>query len=71
VFFPWDKDLAFWAPDYDIQQGVAGNVLARRALDVPSLYRTYMETLAACARLAMAPLVATPVAAPTATLNRV
>ena len=56
VFFPWDKDLAFWAPDYDIQQGVANNVLARRALDVPSLYRTYMETLVACARSAMAPV---------------
>jgi hypothetical protein len=56
VWFPWDKDLAFWAPDYDIQQGVANNVLARRALDVPSLYRTYMETLVACARSAMAPV---------------
>jgi spore coat protein H len=56
VFFPWDKDLAFWAPDHDIQQGVAGNVLARRAFDVPSLYRTYMETLVACARSAMAPV---------------
>jgi spore coat protein CotH len=56
VVFPWDKDLAFWAPDYDIEQGVAGNVLARRAFEVPSLRRAYLETLAACARSAMEPL---------------
>jgi spore coat protein CotH len=42
---PWDKDLVFWAADQDIFQGVNDNVLARRALAVPSLYRLYLETL--------------------------
>ena len=51
---PWDKDLAFWATDYDIFQGVEDNVLARRALAVPELRRTYLETLLACAGVAMA-----------------
>jgi spore coat protein CotH len=53
---PWDKDLAFWAPDYDIFQGVEDNVLARRALAIPALRRTYLETLLACAATAMAPV---------------
>jgi len=53
---PWDKDLAFWAPDYDIFQGVEDNVLARRALAIPALRRTYLETLIACAAVAMAPV---------------
>jgi hypothetical protein len=56
VFFPWDKDLAFWAPDYDIFQNVERNVLARRALAVPALRQLYLETLAACARSAMTPV---------------
>ena len=55
VWFPWDKDLAFWAPDYDIFQNVDRNVLAKRALAMPALRRLYLETLAACARSAMAP----------------
>jgi hypothetical protein len=46
---PWDKDLVFWARDYDIFQGVEDNVLAKRALAVPSLYRLYLETLLECA----------------------
>lgn len=46
---PWDKDLVFWARDYDIFQGVDDNVLAKRALAVPSLYRLYLETLIECA----------------------
>ncbi len=46
---PWDKDLVFWAKDYDIFQGVDDNVLAKRALAVPSLYRLYLETLIECA----------------------
>jgi hypothetical protein len=51
----WDKDLAFWAKDYDIFQGVEDNVLARRALAIPGLRRVYLETLLACAATAMAP----------------
>ena len=56
VWFPWDKDLAFWAADYDIFQNVERNVLAKRALAVPALRQLYLETLAACARSAMAPV---------------
>lgn len=54
-FLPWDKDSAFWGWDYDIFQGLSDNVLATRALQVPALYRTYFETLQACAAAAMAP----------------
>jgi hypothetical protein len=52
---PWDKDQAFWARDYDIFQGVNDNILAKRALAVPALYRTYLETLLECADVAMQP----------------
>jgi spore coat protein CotH len=52
---PWDKDQVFWARDYDIFQGVNDNVLAKRALEVPALHRTYLETLLECAELAMQP----------------
>jgi spore coat protein CotH len=55
VVFPWDKDLAFWAADYDLENNVEHNVLARRALAVPSLRRLYFETQIACARSAMGP----------------
>jgi spore coat protein CotH len=51
----WDKDLAFWAYDYDIYQGAENNVLARRALSDPALHRLYLETLLACAAAALAP----------------
>jgi hypothetical protein len=53
---PWDKDMAFWATDFDIFQGVDENVLAKRALALPSLRRLYLETLIACAAVAMAPV---------------
>ena len=56
VWFPWDKDLAFWAPDYDIFQNVERNVLARRTLEVLALRQLYLETLAACAQSAMTPV---------------
>ncbi len=52
----WDKDLAFWAYDYDIYQGAEANVLARRALSDPALHRLYLETLLACAAAASAPI---------------
>jgi spore coat protein CotH len=52
---PWDKDLALSARDYDILRSTYENVLAKRALAVPSLYQTYLETLLECAELAMQP----------------
>lgn len=52
---PWDKDMAFWDIRYDIFQNIESNVLAQRALQVPSVYRTYVETLIACARAAAEP----------------
>jgi spore coat protein CotH len=52
---PWDKDQVFWARDYDIFQGVNDNILAKRALEVPALHRTYLETLLECAEVAMQP----------------
>jgi hypothetical protein len=52
---PWDKDTAFWDRNYDIFQGVRDNVLATRVLQIPALYRTYLETLIQCANLAMEP----------------
>ena len=45
---PWDKDLIFWARDYDMFQGVDGNVLAKRALEIPSRSRLYLDTLMEC-----------------------
>jgi hypothetical protein len=52
---PWDKDTAFWDRNYDIFQGVRDNVLATRALEIPWLYRTYLETLLQCAKVATEP----------------
>jgi hypothetical protein len=54
-FITWDKDLAFWAYDYDIYQGVEANVLARRVLSIPRFGRLYLETLMACAAAASEP----------------
>ena len=53
-FITWDKDLAFWAYDYDIYQGAEANVLARRALSDPALHRLYLETLMASIRRVIA-----------------
>lgn len=55
-FLPWDKDMAFWAADYDIFKNVDNNVLARRALAIPALRRLYLETLIACADGVMVPV---------------
>jgi spore coat protein CotH len=55
-FITWDKDLAFWAYDYDIFQGARENVLARRALSNPGFHRLYLDTLLACAAAAAAPV---------------
>ena len=52
---PWDKDLALWAKDYDIFQGVNDNVLATRVLSIPAYMRLYLETLIECADRAMRP----------------
>jgi len=53
---PWDKDYAFWDRQWDIRSRDSENVLARRALEIPALYRTYLETLLACAVSASAPV---------------
>jgi spore coat protein H len=55
-FIAWDKDLAFWAHDYDIYQGVEANVLARRVLSIPRFGRLYLEALMACAAAASEPV---------------
>ena len=52
---PWDKDLALWAKDYDILQGVNDNVLARRVLSIPEYFRLYLQTLIDCADASMRP----------------
>jgi len=52
---PWDKDLALWASDYDILQGVNDNVLAQRVLSMPTYLRLYLETLIECADASMRP----------------
>jgi hypothetical protein len=52
---PWDKDLALWAKDYDILQGVNDNILARRVLSIPAYLRLYLQTLLDCADAAMRP----------------
>ena len=49
---PWDKDLAFMDPQRDIMQGVSDNVLARRAMAVPELRNTCLDTLVMAANLA-------------------
>jgi hypothetical protein len=52
---PWDKDLALWAKDYDIFQGVNENVLTRRLFSIPTYFRLYLETLIECADASMRP----------------
>jgi CotH kinase protein len=52
---PWDKDLALWARDYDVLQGVNDNILARRLLSIPAYFRLYLQTLSDCADAAMRP----------------
>jgi len=52
---PWDKDLALWARDYDILQGVNDNVLTKRLFSIPSYLRLYLETLIECADASMKP----------------
>jgi spore coat protein CotH len=52
---PWDKDLALWAKDYDILQGVNDNVLTTRLLAIPAYFRLYLETLIECADASMRP----------------
>ena len=49
---PWDKDLAFDSPVRSIFENVDKNVLARRALTIPSLRELYLETLRTAAAIA-------------------
>ncbi len=52
---PWDKDLALWAKDYYILQGVNDNILAKRVLSMPAYFRLYLQTLIDCADASMRP----------------
>lgn len=52
---PWDKDEAFWERTWDIFHNVDSNVLARRVLAKPEYRKLYLETLRACAAVAMTP----------------
>jgi uncharacterized protein (TIGR03437 family) len=49
---PWDKDLSFDWYATSITSGVEANVLARRAMLVPKLRNTYLQTLSKAAGLA-------------------
>lgn len=52
---PWDKDVAFHDVGHPLWFNVDGNVLMRRALQVPRLRELYLETVAACVEIAAAP----------------
>jgi hypothetical protein len=51
-FIPWDADLTFATTSRPVLEGIAENVLARRAFQVPELRRVYLDTLAHSALLA-------------------
>ncbi|MDP2998275.1 MAG: CotH kinase family protein [Bryobacterales bacterium] len=54
-FLPWDKDGTFSWEGKSIFDGVEENVLARRAMQVPELRKTYLDALAKAAALAGGP----------------
>ena len=54
-FLPWDKDGTFNWERKSIFDGVEQNVLARRAMQVPELRKTYLEALAKASTLAGGP----------------
>ena len=55
TFLPWDQDLAFYDTQFEIFRHVDANVLASRLLALPGARKTYLDTLLACASLAMTP----------------
>ncbi len=55
TFLPWDEDLAFYDTQFEIFRHVDANVLASRLLALPGARKTYLDTLLACASLAMTP----------------
>ncbi len=54
-FIPWDKDLTFMDPQRNITQGLADNVLGRRAFAIPELRNIYLTTLLRAADMAGGP----------------
>ncbi|MCX6636021.1 MAG: CotH kinase family protein [Acidobacteria bacterium] len=54
-FLPWDKDGTFNWERKSIFDGVEQNVLARRAMQVPELRKTYLDALAKASTLAGGP----------------
>ncbi|HET9269802.1 MAG TPA: CotH kinase family protein [Vicinamibacterales bacterium] len=42
---PWDADHAFWDAAMPIDERLGANVLARRALELPSLRQLYLQTI--------------------------
>ena len=55
TFLPWDQDLAFYDTQFEIFRHVDANVLASRLLALPGARKVYLDTLLACASLAMTP----------------
>ena len=45
LFIPWDKDQTFYVADRDTGHGLGGNMLLRRAMDVPELRAVFLATL--------------------------
>jgi hypothetical protein len=61
---PWDKDVSFWASDYDIWANAETNTLTRRALAEKPLAAAYLDVLRRCAELALRPAEPDPEADP-------
>lgn len=51
----WDKDVAFYAIDFPIFNGIETNVLTRRVLAIPEMKALFLQTLAEAAASAMEP----------------
>ncbi|MFN8062963.1 MAG: CotH kinase family protein [Vicinamibacterales bacterium] len=54
-FIPWDKDSTFHGVDHPIDFNLDANVLVRRAMRVPELRQTYLDTLSAARDIADEP----------------
>jgi len=52
---PWDKDAAMQGVDVPVTARMEDNVLVRRALTIPELRATFVDTLAECTAIAAEP----------------
>jgi len=52
---PWDKDAALQGVDIPVTARMDANVLVRRAMIVPELRQTFMDTLSQCTAMASEP----------------